>query len=106
MSSSNGATRAAGIFGVLAVLVIPAGVAASRFVSGVALLESLYYTVPASFVLALVALSANRRGRFARARSIRPEGGRLSSFFAWAGLYVAVIGAVALAVYGALRAAQ
>ena len=105
MSSSNGAARAAGIFGLLAVLVIPAGILASRFTGGVTLLQSLYYTVPASFVLALVALSANRRARYTRARSIRPEGGRLSSFLAWAGLYVAVIGAVALAVYAALRAA-
>jgi hypothetical protein len=106
MSSSNGAARAAGIFGLLGVLVIPAGIVASRYTSGVTLLESLYYTVPAAFVLALIALSANRRARFARARSIRPEGGRLSSFLAWAALYVAVIGAVALAVYAALRAAQ
>lgn len=106
MSSSNGAARAAGLFGLLAVLVIPVGIAASRFTSFVTLLESLYYTVPAAFVLALVALSANRRARFARARSIRPESGRRSSLLAWSGLYVAVIGAIALAVYGALRAAQ
>jgi hypothetical protein len=106
MSSSSGAARVAGTFGLLAVLVVPAGILASRYTGRVTLLESLYYTVPASFVLALVALSANRRARYARARSIRPEGGRLSSLLAWAGLYVAVIGAVALAVYGALRAAQ
>jgi hypothetical protein len=106
MSSSNGAARAAGVVGLLAVLVIPAGILASRYTSGVTLLQSLYYTVPAAFVLALVALSANRRARFARARSIRPGRGRLSSFLAWAGLYVAVIGAVALAVYGALHSAQ
>jgi hypothetical protein len=106
MSSSNPATRAAGVSGLLAVLVIPAGIVASRYTGGVTLLQSLYYTVPASFVLALIALSAKRRARFARARSIRPEGGRLSSFLAWAGLYVAVIGAVALAVYAALQAAQ
>jgi hypothetical protein len=106
MSSSNGAARAAGIFGLLAVLVIPAGVLASRYTGGVTLLESLYYTVPAAFVLALIALVANRRARFARARSIRPEGGRWPRFLAWAGLYCAVIGGVALAVYGALHAAQ
>jgi hypothetical protein len=88
------------------VLVVPAGVLASRYTGGVTLLESLYYTVPAAFVLALIALSANRRARYARSRSVRPEGGRLSGFLAWAGLYVAVIGAVALVVYGALRAAQ
>jgi hypothetical protein len=106
MSSSNGAARVAAIFGALAILIIPAGILASRYVSGVTLLESLYYTVPAAFVLALIALSANRRARFARARSVRPKSGRLASFLAWTGLYVAVIGGIALAVYGALRAAQ
>ena len=106
MSSNNGAARGAGLFGLLAVLVIPLGIAASRFTSFVTLLESLYYGVPAAFVLALIAVAANRQARFGRARSIRPESGRRSSFLAWAGLYVAVIGAVALAVYGALRAAQ
>lgn len=106
MSSNNGAARAAGLFGLLAVLVVPAGILASRFTSVVTLLQALYYTVPAAVVLALAALTANRRARFARARSIRPDSGRRSSFLAWAGLYVAAIGVVALAVYGALRAAQ
>lgn len=106
MSSNNGAARAAGLFGLLAVLVVPAGILVSRFTSVVTLLQALYYTVPAAVVLALAALTANRRARFARARSIRPDSGRRSSFLAWAGLYVAAIGVVALAVYGALRAAQ
>lgn len=106
MSSSSGAGRAAGIFGLLAVAVIPAGVLASRYISGVELIQTLYVSVPASFVLALIGLAANRKARFARARSIQPQGRRLASFLAWAGLYAAVTGAVALTVYGALRAAQ
>ena len=106
MSSSSGAGRAARVFGVLAVLVVPGAVLASRYVSGVTLLQSLYVSVPASFVLAVAAFVARRRARFARARSVRPDGGRWESFWAWAGLYVAATAALALAVYGALRAAQ
>lgn len=106
MSSSSGGGRAAAVFGLLAIVAIPAAVVASRYVGGLTLLRALYVSVPASFVLALIALAANRRARFARARSVRPGGGRLDAFLAWAGLYAAVIGAVALAVYGALRAAQ
>jgi hypothetical protein len=103
MSSSKGAT----FFGALAVLAIPAAVAASRWVNGVSLLRGLYVAVPASFVLALIALAARRRARFRRARSVyATAGSRWETILAWAGLYVAVTGALALAVYGALRAAQ
>jgi hypothetical protein len=63
--------------------------------------------VPASFVLALIALAAARRARFRRARSVyAAANSRWETILAWAGLYVAVTGALALAVYGALRAAQ
>ena len=106
MSSSSGAGRAARVFGALAVLAVPGAVVASRYVSGVTLLESLYVSVPVSFVLAVIALAARRRARFARARSVYPGGSRWESILAWAGLYVAVTAALALAVYGALRAAQ
>jgi hypothetical protein len=108
MSSSSGAARAAGFFGALAVLANPAGVAASQVLKGVVLLRALYVSVPAAVVLALIAVAASRRARFARARSVyADEGGRrrLSRFLAWAGLYAAVTGALALGVYGALRAA-
>ncbi|MFL5955677.1 MAG: hypothetical protein ACJ76I_16390 [Gaiellaceae bacterium] len=103
MSSSSGAKFS----GALAVLIVPAAVAASRYVSGVSLLQSLYVAVPASFVLALIALAAARRARFRRARSVFAAGrSRWDTILAWAGLYVAITGALALAVYGALRAAQ
>jgi hypothetical protein len=102
MSSSS----VARVLGALAVVAIPAAVAASRWVNGLSLLESLYAAVPASFVLALAAVAAARRARFARARRVVAAGGRWESILAWAGLYVAITGALALAVYGALRAAQ
>jgi hypothetical protein len=101
--SSNSAAK---LLGALAVVAIPAAVAASRWTSGISLLQSLYVAVPASFVLALAAIAAARRARFARARSVVAKGGRWGTILAWAGLYVAVTGGMALAVYGALRAAQ
>jgi hypothetical protein len=103
MSSS----KSAAFLGALAVLAVPAALAASRWVSGVSLLRGLYVAVPVSFLLALLALAARRRARFRRARSVyAASGGRWASVLAWAGLYVAVTSALALAVYAALRSAQ
>jgi hypothetical protein len=108
MSSSRkaGGDRAAAIFGVLAVLAIPVDVAAARYVSGVELLRSLYFAVPLAAVFALTALTAARRGRLARARSVYAGNGRWGARLAWAGLYCAITGAIALAIYGGLRAAE
>jgi hypothetical protein len=109
MRSSSGPARVALLLGALAVLAIPAGVAAAQFLSGVSLLRSLYVSVPAAFLLGLLAVLSSRRARFALTRSLHPERRRLVRFarvVAWAGLYVGVTGALALGVYGVLRWAQ
>jgi hypothetical protein len=107
MSSSKArGGRAAAVFGALAVLTIPVDVAAAQFLNGVELLKSLYVAVPVTAVLALTALTAARRARFARARSVYAGNGRWGARLAWAGLYCAVTGALALAIYGGLRAAE
>jgi hypothetical protein len=109
MSSSRGAARAAAFFGALAVLANPAGVLAAQVLKGVPLIRSLYVSVPVAVVLALVAVSAARRARFALARSVYADGRRpprLARLLAWAGLYAAVTGAVALGSYAVLRAAS
>ncbi len=108
MPSSSAAARTAAASGALAILANPAGVAAARVLNGVALIRALYVSVPTAVVLALLAVGAARRGRSARERSVHPEKvgrGRPSRFLAWAGVYAAVTGAIALGVYGALRAA-
>jgi hypothetical protein len=108
MPSSSGAARAAGFFGALAVLTNPAGVAAAQLLQGVALIRALYVSVPVAVCFAVIAVAASRRARFARLRSVYAEAkgrGRPSRFLAWAGLYAAVTGALALGIYGALRAA-
>jgi hypothetical protein len=107
MSSSRaGRARAAAFFGALAVLTIPVDVVAAQYLKGVQLLQSLYVAVPLSAVFALTALTAARRARFARARSVYAGHGRWGARLAWAGLYCALTGAIALAVYGGLRAAE
>ena len=107
MSSSKArGERAAKLFGGLAVLTIPVAVAMAQFLKGVELVRSLYVAVPLSAVLAFIALSAARRARYARARSVYAADGRWANRLAWAGLYCAVTGALALAIYGGLRAAQ
>ena len=105
-SSKPGAARAAGAFGLLALLAIPVGVAVARFLKGIELLQSLYVAVPLAAVFALTALAASRRARFVRARSLDAQGGTWSARLAWAGVYAAATGGIALAVYGGLRAAQ
>jgi hypothetical protein len=107
-SNKRAARRAASFFGLLAVLANPAAVVAAQLLKGVPLIRALYVSVPVAGVLALVAVSCSRRARFNVARSVYADvrrKPRLASFLAWAGLYAALTGAVALGVYGALRAA-
>ncbi len=109
MSNSKRPARAAALFGVLALLAIPAGVVAAQYLAGVGLLQALYVSVGVSAVCGLIAFVAARRARFARARSValaEAGGGRIGQTLAWAGLYVGITGALALGVYGILRLAQ
>ena len=109
MTSSNRPARAALLLGALAVLAIPAAVAAAQFLSGVALLRALYVGVPVALALGVLAVAASRRARTVLSRSLHPERRRLvrsARVVAWAGLYAGVTGALALGVYGVLRWAQ
>jgi hypothetical protein len=109
MRSSKGAARAGIVLGLLAVLAIPVGVLASRYANGLRLLQTLYVAVAIAGVLGLLALLASRRARYALARSLHPERRRAvrwARILAWAGVYCAVTGGLALAVYGVLRWAQ
>ena len=109
MRSSRRAARAAIFLGALATLAVPGAIGAAQVLKGVALLRALYVGVPVSAVLGLIAVLCSRRARFALARSIHPEHRglvRTARVFAWLGLYVGVTAALALAVYGVLRAAS
>ena len=108
MRSSKAAARAAELLGALAVVAIPVGVLLAQQLQSLRLLETLYAVVPLSVLLGLLAVALSRRARFAAARSVRADAAplRLARFLAWAGTYVGVTGALALAVYGILRYAQ
>jgi ABC-type transport system involved in cytochrome c biogenesis permease subunit len=109
MRSSSASARVAILLGALAVLAIPAAVAAAQYLSGIPLLRALYVGVPIAFALGLIAVLTSRRARLALSRSLHPERRKLvrsARVVAWAGLYVGVTGALALGVYGVLRWAQ
>lgn len=100
---------AAVLLGGLAVLAIPAAVLATRLPNTLTLLRALYVGVPAAGVLGAVAWICARRARLAAARSLSPDRSgpvRLGRFLAFAGVYLAVTGTLALAFYGVLRSAQ
>ena len=109
MSSSRAAGRAALVLGLLAVAAIPAGGAVAAVREEVRLLRAELVAVPVGFVLGLAAVSASRRARYRLQRSVRRAGARTvraGRFVAWAGLYLAVTGGLALAFYGVLRASS
>ena len=109
MRSSRRSARAAILLGALAVLAIPAGIAAAQFLAELRLVRALYYAVPVAALLGLLAVGSSRRARFALAQSLHPEHRgfvRTARIVAWAGLYAGVTGALALGVYGILRWSQ
>jgi hypothetical protein len=108
MSSSSRGAGVAVVFGALAWLAIPVVLILSRYSGGVRLLEGLYVGVPVSCICGLIAVFGLRKARYAAARSVQESGGpgRVATFLAWGGLYVGITGALALAVYGLLLAAQ
>ncbi len=109
MKSSKGPARAGIVLGALAVLAIPIGILAAQQSPGLRLLQTLYVAVAAAGVLGLLALVASRRARFRLARSLHPEHRglvRWARILAWAGIYAAFTGGLALAIYGVLHWAQ
>jgi hypothetical protein len=104
--TSSSSAGVAIVFGTLAVLAIPVGVVAAQYAQEVRLLEALVVTVPAAFCLALVALGASRRARYRAERSVFRPGSRavrIGRFLAWAGMYLAITGALTIGVYELLR---
>jgi hypothetical protein len=106
MSSSRAAVTAL-VLGTLSVAAIPLGVAAAVFFSTVEVLRATVIAVPAGGVVGLAGVSATRRARYRFERSVKQRGARairLGRFLVWSGLYLAVIGGLALGFYGLLRA--
>jgi hypothetical protein len=109
MSSSRRSSRAALLLGVLAVLALPVGGALVALLASVRVLPAAVVAVPAAFLFGLCGISASRRARFSLERSVVRKGERTVRFariLVWAGVYMAVVGAIALGFYGLLRAAS
>jgi hypothetical protein len=106
MSSSRPSAAVAAFFGFVALLAIPAGGAAAAFTTRVTLLRAVYIAVPVACAAGLIALAAYRHSRARLDRSIQRRGARIvriARYLAFAGLYVAVTGALALGFYGLLH---
>jgi hypothetical protein len=103
------AAWAAIVFGVLALASIPAGtIAVGRFVS-VDLARATSFAVAACFVFGLAGVSAVRRARYRNELSLYPGRTRMlrvGRFLVYAGLYVGLIGVIALAFYGVVLASS
>jgi hypothetical protein len=106
-SRPNPAAQLTAVLGALAVVAVPAAVAASRYVPTVPLLRGLYVGVPSALVLGALAVVTARRGRRELMLSLGRAGGesaiRWGRRLAFLGLYVGAMGAIALASYTVLR---
>ena len=106
MPASKAKAKAAATAGAVSVVAIPAGILASRWVSGVNLLQSLYYSVPFALVVSLIAVLASRHARLEAQRTVfqdRIGPLRAARRLAWLGVYMAITGGLAVAVYWILR---
>ena len=109
MSNSRALRFVAILFGAIALLAVPAAVAAAIVVPNLDVLPALVVAVPIAFICGLIGISAARRARFKIDRSVYRAGDRTVRFarvLVWAGLYVSVVSALALGFYGLLRAAS
>jgi hypothetical protein len=101
----NGRARASVVLGLLAIAIIPAAVAATRYFEEMTLLHA-GAAVPAAAVLGTASILLARRARQRIVRTLGRVGGarvaaagRASGIF---GLCLAITGAVALGIYGLL----
>ena len=95
------------VLGALALAAIPVGVVFAGRIVSVDLLHATCGAVATSFVFGLAGISISRRARFRVERSLNRRGARTVRYgrvLVFAGLYVAVIGAIALAFYGVVLA--
>jgi hypothetical protein len=107
-SSNNGPrrrNRAAGfsvLLGVLAVLAIPVAILVTDVRNDLRLLHA-GVAVPVAAILGIIAIRLARRARRRLERTLGRAGGavtaRLGRIFGWLGLYLALIGAIALGFY-------
>jgi hypothetical protein len=90
------------LFGLLAVAAIPVGILITNYRNDLRLIHA-GYAVPVGAVLGFIAIRLARRARRRLERTVGRAGGavpaRLGRILGWLGLYLALIGAIALAFY-------
>ncbi len=107
--SSSRPVRVATILGLVAFLATPIGVIYAQEIGGLTLLQGTEVGVALAVVCALAAVACVRRARFRLAWSVREENlraARIASLLAWAGVYAAVTGGIALGAYALLAASS
>jgi hypothetical protein len=110
MSGNKRAWRPASfalVLGLLALAAIPVAAVVAAVRDDVEILEAVIVAVVAAFLLGVLGVLFSRRARLRVERSVRRAGDglvRAARLVAWAGVYVAVTGGLALAFYGVLRA--
>ena len=90
------------LVGLLAAAAIPVGILITNYRNDLRLIHA-GYAVPVAAVLGFVAIRLARRARRRLERTVGRAGGtvpaRLGRILGWIGLYLALIGAIALAFY-------
>ena len=90
------------LVGLLAAAAIPVGILITNYRNDLRLIHA-GYAVPVAAVLGFVAIRLARRARRRLERTVGRAGGampaRLGRILGWLGLYLALIGAIALAFY-------
>ncbi len=90
------------LFGVLGVAAIPIGVLVTNYRNDLRLIHA-GWAVPVAAVLGFIAVRLARRARRRLERTVGRAGGavpaRVGRILGWLGLYLALIGAIALAFY-------
>jgi hypothetical protein len=98
---------AAALLGLLALACVPLGTFVAHRVVSVDLVRATVVAVCAAFVFGLAGISTARRARFRIERSVSRRGERtlrFARFLVYAGLYVGLVGAIALGFYGVVLA--
>jgi hypothetical protein len=105
--SSSRPAWASIVLGTLALAALPASAVLAEKVSNVGLLRAIIVAVGLTFVFGLAGVSASRRARFRLALSLEPRttrAVRIGRWLVFLGLYLGVVGAIALGFYGVVRA--
>jgi uncharacterized ion transporter superfamily protein YfcC len=107
--SSSSPVRLATILGIVAFFATPIGVIYAQEIGGITLLQGTEGGVAIAVVCALASVAFVRRARFRLAWSVREENlraARMAALLAWAGVYAAVTGGIALGAYALLAASS